>query len=194
MSAIYRVATIASVCLTFTGCYSNAQREARDLASQITATMAATQAAAEQRGASTTGVPVDLFGLGGRKETMPDGCYVRATINGKRWEAAAMTPDLDGTSLLLVNGRNKNGFIHFYISGRHIKVEKPRNFSERNAVLYWDENDETWSGKSGSVTVHKVDKHFIEGTFNFTADQKGRYCVCTEGKFRIPTPPRALAD
>jgi hypothetical protein len=179
MSTIYRLAAIAAVCLCVTGCYSKGQREARELASKITAAMAATQGADA----------ADPFNLKGQRDTMPEGCFLRATINGKRWEATAMTPDLDGTSLLLVNGRNKDGFINFNISGRNIKIEKPRNFGETNAVMYWDENNETWSGKSGSVTVHKVDEHFIEGIFNFTAGQNGKYVVATDGEFRVPSHP-----
>jgi hypothetical protein len=194
MLTTHRLAAITAACLFVTGCYNSTQREARKLASNIKATMAASQAAAAKSGSNAGSVPADLFGLGSQKETLPDGCYLRATINGKRWEATAMTPDLDGTSLLLVNGRNEDGFINFNISGRQIKVEKPRIFNEVKAVMYWDENNDSWSGKSGSVTVHKVDEHFIEGTFNFTAEQNGKTVVCTDGEFRVPSHPRALPN
>jgi uncharacterized protein DUF6252 len=180
----------AFVCLTTAGCYSKAQREARELASQISATMAATQAS----GSDAVATPADLFGLAAQKETMPAGCYLRATINGKRWEATSMTPDLDRSSIVEINGRNKSGFINFTIGLVNIKTGKPRKFNDQHPLLYWDENNESWLAKSGECVISKFDQKFVEAKFHFTVENEGKSVACTDGEFRVPTPLRALKN
>ena len=176
--------TIATVCLAIAGCYNSNRQQAAGLADQIRTTMAATQPGVSDSSSPSTG----SFGLGLADNVMPEGCYLRATIKGKRWEATGMTPDFTRSSLSVVNGRNKNGFLNFNINNRLAKVGKPREFRDTNAAMYWDENDEDWFGKSGSVTVNKIDERFIEGTFNFTAEENGKTVVCTNGEFRVPSP------
>src|SRR6187200_2998997 len=180
----------AIACLVSTGCYQRAQRQAHDLAAQISATMAATQIAEQSSNPPANSAQVALLAIV-RDDTMPENCYLRATVNGKRWEATAMTPDLDRSSILEINGRKQSGFINFTIGGRNIKTGKPRKFTEQHPVLFY-ENHESYLATSGEWVVNKVDEHFVEGTFSFTVNDKGKSFVCTNGEFRVPSPPRAL--
>src|SRR6187401_1351212 len=51
------------------------------------------------------------------------GGYLRATINGRGWEATEMTPDMGRGSSLVVNGRNPSGFLNFNIDGTNTEVD-----------------------------------------------------------------------
>jgi uncharacterized protein DUF6252 len=179
----------ALVCFMTVGCYSRTQQEARELASQISTTVAATQASG-----SGDALPADLLAFGGRTEAMPAGCYLRANINGKRWEATSMTPDLDRSSIVEINGRNSSGFINFTIGVVNIRTSKPRKFNEQHGLLYWDENNESWLAKAGECVITNFDRQYIEGKFTFTITDKGQTFVGTDGEFRVPTPARVFAN
>lgn len=186
MPSPHRLLAVALACVCSIGCNNSTRQEAQELADQIQATMAATSPGGDGGGDLSTN-PV---GLSTGNDTLPDGCYLRANVNGKRWEATGMTPDYSGSSSMVVNGRNQAGFLNFSINGRPKDVGKPRKFHDTHAVMFWDENNEDWFGRSGTVTVHKFDSQFIEGIFNFTAQKDGKTVVCTDGEFRVPNRPR----
>ncbi len=119
---------------------------------------------------------------------MPAGCYLRATIDGKKWEATEMTPDRSHPSLIPVNGKSGDSSITFVIGGMRDNIGKPSNLSEMNTITYWGGEGFFVGAKSGQVTVTKMDDQFIEGTFNFTAEKDGKKVTCTDGEFRIPSP------
>jgi hypothetical protein len=171
------------------GCHNRTQREAAELASQISATMAASQASG-----SGDVLPAEQFSLGGTAGAMPAGCYLRANINGKSWEATTMTPDLDRSSIVEINGRNSSGFINFSVGVVNIRTGKPRKFNDQHGLLFWDENNESWVAKSGECVITKFDQQFIEGKFSFTITDKGKTIVGTDGEFRVPTPARVFTN
>lgn len=122
------------------------------------------------------------------------GGYLRATINGRSWEATEMTPDMGRGSSLVVNGRNSSGFLNFNIDGTNTEVDKPRLFRKTSAVMYWDENNETWFGTKGEAVVTKVDAQWIEGKFHFAAEKNGQKVVGENGEFRVPSRPGVLSS
>lgn len=189
MRLAHRFLAVALACLCTSGCNHGAPQEAQELSDQIQATMASTS----PDDAGVGEAPNNPLGPIAGNNTLPEGCYLRATVNGKHWEATGMTPDFSGSSSMVVNGCNKAGFLNFSINGRPNNVGKPRKFHDTHAVMFWDENNEDWFGKSGSVTVHKFDSQFIEGTFSFTAQKNGKMVVCTDGEFRVPNRPRSLS-
>jgi hypothetical protein len=131
---------------------------------------------------------------GAATKSMPEGCYLRAVIDGQKWEATAMTPDRTHASIIPVNGKKGDSFITFTIGGMRENIGKPRDLSDANTITYFDGNEKFWGGKSGQVTVQKMDDQFIEGTFNFTAEKDGANVTCTNGEFRIPSPTRPLTN
>jgi hypothetical protein len=120
--------------------------------------------------------------------SMPAGCYLRATIDGQKWEATEMTPDQSHPSLIPVNGKSGNTSITFVIGGTRDNIGKPSNLSEMNTITYWGGGGFFVGAKSGQVTVQKMDDQFIEGTFNFTAEKDSKKVTCTNGEFRVPSP------
>jgi hypothetical protein len=161
------------------GCGSSTRNEAEQLAAEIVAMQASSQV-------NVTPSPSDSGPF--------TGGYLRATINGRRWEATEMTPDVDGTSIITVHGRNKDGFLTFNISGKNTKVGKPRTFKPTDPSSFWDIDNETWQGTTGERVVTHIDRQWIEGTFHFTAEKNGKTLTCTDGEFRVPSHPRAMPD
>src|SRR6478609_1942723 len=144
-------------------------------------------AAKTERATSQTST-AELSLPGMKPGSMPAGCYLRAVIDGKKWEATEMTPDRSHPSLIPVNGKNGAISITFVIGGMRDNVGKPSNLSEMNTITYWGGGGFFVGAKSGQVTVQKMDDQFIEGTFNFTAEKDGKKVTCTNGEFRIPSP------
>jgi hypothetical protein len=148
-----------------------------------------TQSAAEQHAAKIDeAMSQSSTGDSSTSGKMPAGCYLRAVIDGQKWEATEMTPDRSHPSIIPVNGKNGDSSIVFTIGGMRDNVGKPRDLSEMNTITYFDGNDKFFGAMSGQVTVQKMDDQFIEGTFNFTADKDGATVTCTNGEFRIPSP------
>jgi hypothetical protein len=160
------------------GCGSGTRNEAEQLAADLVALQASSQV-------NVAPLPSDSGSTGG---------YLRATINGRRWEATKMTPDVDGTPIIVVHGSNDDGFLTFNISGRNTKVGKPRTFKDTDPSSFWDENNETWQGTTGERVVTHIDEQWIDGKFHFTAVKNGKTLTCTEGEFRVPSHPRAMPD
>jgi hypothetical protein len=114
-----------------------------------------------------------------------NGAYLKATIDGKKWEASKMTHYRPGSDYKLVNGETKNFTITF-------QVHKPttgmkRAFNENNVADFLTD-DGFFGGKKGEVTVTKVDDKWIEGSFYFTAtsSRSNKTYEVTNGFFRIP--------
>jgi len=159
-----------------TGCSrSTTQTEAEQHAAKIDEAMSRSTA-------GDTSLP------GATKGSMPEGCYLRAVIDGKKWEATEMTPDRSQRSLVPVNGKSGDSSITFIISGKRDNVGQPRNLGDMNTITYWGGEDFFVGAKSGQHTVQKMDDQFIEGTFNFTAEKDGRTVTATDGEFRILAP------
>lgn len=165
MNSKLSLATIALFSFLAVGCGSSAKHQAEEDAAKIDNAMSK----------SATG-------------SMPQGCYLRAVIDGKKWEATEMTPDRSHPSIIPVNGKNGDSSITFVISGMRDNVGKPSNLSEMNTITYWGGEGFFLGAKAGQVAVQKVDEQFIEGTFNFTAEKDGKQVTCTDGEFRIPSP------
>lgn len=171
MSTKYRLGTFVFAMLLAVGCGRSTVEEAEEHAAKISE---ATNAAAP--------------------ESIPPGCYMRAVINGEKWEATAMTPDVSIPSIVSVNGRKEGSLITFTISGKPDNVGTPRDLSDMYTITYWGSNDDIFGAKSGQTTVRKLDDQFLEGTFHFTAEQNGKKITCTDGEFRIPSPTSKAAN
>lgn len=128
------------------------------------------------------------------KDTIPTGCYMRAVINGQKWEATAMSPDVSIPSIVSVNGRKDGSLITFTTSGKPDNVGQPRALSDMYTITYFDGNEDFFGAKSGQITVRKLDDNFLEGTFNFTVEENGKKITCTDGEFRIPSPTKKLVE
>ena len=175
MNYKYHSAVILVIFSVVAGCNSSAQQKAEEHTAK-------TDKSTPPSSAKEIALP------GMKRESMPEGCYLRAVIDGKKWEATEMTPDRSHPSIVPVNGKNDQGSITFVISGMRENVGKPSNLSESNHITYWDGAGLILGAQSGQVTVQKVDDQFIEGTFNFDAEKDGKKVICTDGQFRIPAP------
>lgn len=175
-SKLYLFVTIFALFVTV-GCGSSSQREAE-------------QHAAKVDEATSAG---DAAGSTADKGSMPEGCYLRAVIDGTKWEATAMTPDRAHPSIIPVNGRKDSSSIMFTISGMRDNVGQPSKLSDMNTITFW-EGEKIMGAKNGEVIVTKMDDQFIEGTFNFTAEEDGKKVTCTDGAFRVPSPTTPLSN
>ena len=168
MRSSVRTALLVALCLPFTGC-SSEQQAADEHAAAIEDALS--QSTASDDSATNA--------------TMPEGCYLRAVIDGQKWEATEMTPDRSHPSIIPVSGKNGSSSITFTISGMRAGVGQPSNLSDMNTITYWS-GENILGAKQGQVTVQKMDDQFIEGTFEFTADKDGQNVTCTDGEFRVP--------
>jgi hypothetical protein len=114
-----------------------------------------------------------------------NGAFVKATINGKKWEASKMTNYGSESSYKLVNGETADYTISF-------QIHKPvtglkREFNENNVANLLTEDD-SFDAKKGQVTITKADEKWIEGNFHFTANntRSNKTYEVTDGQFRIP--------
>ena len=117
--------------------------------------------------------------------TDQNGAYLKATIDGKAWQASKMTEYGAGSDYKLVNGEANEITIGF-------QIHKPttglvREFSENYAADLMAE-DGIFGSRKGKVTVTKVDEKWIEGNFYFTANSlaSGKTHEVKNGLFRIP--------
>jgi hypothetical protein len=167
---------LLSVMLLTTACNSNgqtgAQKEAKKTAAEIKKTM---------------GKP-DMVA------TSANGYYMKATINGKPWEAAFMYPTDNPNGAAMVAGETgtyleKGGVligIHVKPVKRWLEVGKKYQFGEGRAVDFAMDED-TYGGYTGELTITKVDDYWVEGTFFFTATSTsapGKHEI-TNGSFRV---------
>jgi hypothetical protein len=131
---------------------------------------------------------------GAKPGSMPEGCYLRATIDGKKWEAKEMNPDEMKLSLVTVNGKNGNSSITFVTGRSRDSIGQPHDLGDSNQITYWGGEGFFVGAKSGQFTVTKIEEPYIEGTFNFTAEKDGRKVEATDGEFRILAPPPAPSN
>jgi hypothetical protein len=117
--------------------------------------------------------------------TSATGYAMKAKLNGKEWIATSMMPQ-DVTDRIIGNKDGES--ISLPYDRRNLVAGKTIKFGENRAVdLFTNDDVAIWGGRSGEMTITKVDKTSAEGTFFFTAtarDTKKKIEV-TEGSFRI---------
>lgn len=120
----------------------------------------------------------------------PNGIYMSATIDGKKWVATKMIPDLSTNSnYKQIHGETPEFTISFqiYKPAAGLKEE----FSEHNGSnLITDAG--YFGGRKGQMEVTKMDDKWLEGTFHFTATNSSTDKVyeVTNGFFRVQAPPQ----
>jgi hypothetical protein len=181
MNFMTLLTTVAVLLCAAAGCNRSAQQSGAERAAKI-----------DDATSHSSTTDISLPGMKS-PGSMPAGCYLRATIDGKKWEATEMTPDRSNLSLVTVNGKNGNTSITFVIGKNRDNIGKPSDLSDSNQISYWGGNGFFVGAKSGQYNVTKMDDQFIEGTFNFTAEKDGRKLTCTDGEFRIPGQPPAAS-
>jgi hypothetical protein len=141
----------------------NSQTDAQNKANEITAM--SQQAAKEDKSVS-------------------DGNYVKATINGKKWESKKTTRYGPESSYKLINGETDEYTISFQIHKPQAGLKREFN-KEYQVDLVTD--DGYFNAEKGAVTVTKADDKWIEGTFYFTAksSSSSKTYEVTDGSFRI---------
>jgi Family of unknown function (DUF6252) len=123
-----------------------------------------------------------------------NGYYMKATIDGKLWEAAFMYPTDKPNGASMIAGESgtyleKGGVligIHVKPVKRWLEVGKKYKFGEARAVDFAIDED-TYGGYVGELTITKVDDKWVEGTFYFTATSSsasGKHEI-TNGSFRV---------
>jgi hypothetical protein len=167
---------LLAVMLLTTACNSNgqtgAQKEAKKTAAEIKKTM---------------GKP-DMVAAS------PNGYFMKATIDGKPWEAVYMYPSEKPNSVSGVYGEKGEPFTKGSISigipvkmiRRWLEVGKKYQFGEGRAVDFYMGED-TYGGYTGELTITKADDKWVEGTFYFTATSTsapGKHEI-TNGSFRV---------
>lgn len=137
------------------------------------------------------------------KATAPDmittsasGYFMKATIDGKPWEAAYMGPTEDPrTGAGSIYGEKGKPLTKGGVSigipvnpiRRWLQVGKTYKFGgdRGNVNFYMDED--TYGGYTGALTITKLDDKWVEGTFYFTATSfsaPGKHEI-TNGSFRV---------
>lgn len=123
-----------------------------------------------------------------------NGYFMKATIDGKQWEAVYMYPTENPNSAGSIYGERGEPFTKGSISigipvktiRRWLEVGKKYQFGESRAVDFYIGED-TYGGYTGELTITKVDDKWVEGTFYFTATSSsapGRHEI-TNGSFRV---------
>jgi hypothetical protein len=116
-----------------------------------------------------------------------DGAYLRAMINGKKWEATEMVLDKDDSNIVQVHGKNGNTFLTFNLYKPAPGKEK--KFSATSPAIWADETEsDFYNGEDGSASVANMNGEWIEGTFSFKGVHEGKTATITNGEFRIPNP------
>ncbi len=170
------VTALALLSFLIMGCGHSAQQSAADRAAKV-----------DSATSQSSTADISLPGMKAA-DSMPAGCYLRAVIDGKKWDATEMTPDQSHLSLVTINGKNGNRTITFVIGRNRENIGKPSNLSESNQITYWGGDAFIVGAQSGQYTVTKMDDQFIEGTFNFIGEKDGKTVTCTDGEFRTPAP------
>ena len=126
-------------------------------------------------------------GSPGTKPVSETGTFVKATIDGKEWEAKRMMQDAPASSSYkLVYGEDDDITIRFSIW--QPKAGVTRKLGSDMVIDFWN-GDEILGGRSGEFTITRADEQWVEGTFHFTAtqmDSDKKYEITT-GSFRIAT-------
>jgi hypothetical protein len=181
MKSHVRLAVTIFALLVTVGCSSATKNDAEQHAAKVDEAMSQ----------STTG-DVSLPGM--KPGAMPEGCYLRATIDGKKWEATEMNPDEMKLSLVTVNGKSGNSSITFVTGRNRDNIGQPSKLGDSKQITFWGGDDFFVGAKTGQYTITKIDEPYIEGTFNFTAEKDGRKVEATDGEFRILAPPPAPSN
>jgi len=174
-------AVLVVISLLAAGCSKSAPQEAKDQAAKVDSALPKSSAA-------------DISLPGMKPGSLPAGCYLRAMIFGKKWEATEMMPDEAKLSLVTVSGKNGSSSIMFVLGRSKENLGKPTNLSASNQITYWGGDAFLVGAQSGQYTATKMDDQFIEGTFNFTAEKDGKKVTCTDGEFRILAPAPAPSN
>lgn len=156
--------------LIIAGC-SSTQSEAEKIAQQIK----------ETREASTPAAATPS----------ENGIYLKATIDGKPWQAEKMIPDMDpNSSYKRIHGEKGEIMISFQLWKPQTGMK--RKFKEDDVADFFAE-DGIFGGRTGEVIVTKADDQFIEGTFYFTASSTANNIKheITNGSFRVAATPPA---
>jgi hypothetical protein len=117
--------------------------------------------------------------------TETNGSWLKATIDGKKWQASKMTDYRAGSDYKLVSGQGDDFTISFQI---HKPTEgMTREFRDDNVADFWSD-DGVFGGRKGKVTITKIDAQWIEGSFYFTANStsSNKTYEVKDGLFRIP--------
>jgi len=126
-------------------------------------------------------------GTPGSKPVSETGTFVKATIDGKEWEAKRMVQDASvNSSYKLVCGEDDDITIRFSIW--QPEAGRTRKLGSDMVIDFWN-GDEILGGRSGEITITRADEKWVEGTFHFTAtqmDSDKKYEI-TNGSFRIAT-------
>lgn len=126
-------------------------------------------------------------GSPGTKPVSETNTFVKATIDGKEWEAKRMMQDASvNSSYKLVCGEDDDITIRFSIW--QPEAGRTRKLGEDMVIDFWN-GGEILGGRSGEITITRVDEKWVEGTFHFTATQMNsdkKYEI-TNGSFRIAT-------
>jgi hypothetical protein len=163
-----RITQSLALLLIIAACNST-QSEAEETARQIKETMKANTPAAE--------TPSE------------NGIYLKATIDGKPWQAEKMIPDMDpNSSYKRIHGEKGEIMISFQLWKPQTGMK--REFKEDYAADFFSE-DGIFGGRKGEVIVTKADDQFIEGTFYFTATTTANNTKheITNGSFRVAATP-----
>lgn len=125
----------------------------------------------------------------GNIHTLESGYMMRAKIDGKQWTATSMLPDDKNDSRRIQGEDDKKQAIGFYVWMRGLEAGVKRKFGDGNAAdLFTNDDVMTWTGKKGEMTITKIDRDAMEGTFYFTATstRSSKTIEVTDGYFRFP--------
>jgi hypothetical protein len=126
-------------------------------------------------------------GTAGAKPVSETGTFVKATIDGKPWEATRMLQDASArSSYKLVHGEDDEISLNFNMW--QPQAGNTRKLGDDMAINFW-KGDDMMSGRTGEIVITSADDKWVEGTFYFTATQTegDKKCEVTNGSFRIAT-------
>ncbi len=115
----------------------------------------------------------------------PEGIYMTAVIDGKKWVATQMTPDYSlNSNYKMIDGSTKEYSINFNIYKPQTGSKRELNDDYLISFMTWEDY---YSGKNGEVEVTMADDFWVEGNFHFTASssRSGKTFKVTNGFFRV---------
>lgn len=113
------------------------------------------------------------------------GSWLKATIDGKEWEATHMLTDNDpNSSYRQVSGEGGDVTISFQLWKP--EAGRVRKLGDDMAIDFWT-GDDILGGRVGEIVVTRADNQWVEGTFHFSATKSdgGKTYEVTKGSFRI---------